>query len=138
MADHDEIDDYFMHFKDHRLKTFKNWPFEDGSCCAEKLADAGFYHIATDQSPDATRCFACYKELDGWEPNDDPWHEHKKHSPSCAFLKMGMAVEEMTVQELMKLEIKRQACKMTKAVDAKIKEFELQCEEVRKEMKALL
>lgn len=25
---------------------------------------------------------------------------------------MGMAVEEMTVQELMKLEIKRQACKM--------------------------
>lgn len=37
MADHDEIDDYFMHFKDHRLKTFKNWPFEDGSCCAEKV-----------------------------------------------------------------------------------------------------
>ena len=37
-----------------------------------QLADAGFYHIPSDQSPDATRCFACYKELDGWEPDDDP------------------------------------------------------------------
>ncbi|KAL8583292.1 hypothetical protein ACOMHN_043069 [Nucella lapillus] len=136
MSDLADVSDYFMHFKDHRLKSFKNWPFEDGDCCADKLAEAGFYHIPTDQSPDATRCFACYKELDGWEPNDDPWSEHKKHSPACPFLKMGVPVEQLTIQQLVKLEIKRQVCLMKKLYDAKAKELEEQSHLVRAEMEA--
>jgi len=42
-----------------------------------QLADAGFYHIPTNDAPDACRCFCCYKELDGWEPEDSPWWETK-------------------------------------------------------------
>jgi len=37
-----------------------------------QLAAAGFFHCPTDQEPDATRCFVCHKELDGWEPTDIP------------------------------------------------------------------
>ena len=45
-----------------------------------QLAAAGFYHIPTNNEPDAVRCFCCYKELDGWEPEDDPWYALKKYA----------------------------------------------------------
>ncbi|KAK7111453.1 hypothetical protein V1264_011080 [Littorina saxatilis] len=138
MADLEHVSDYSMHFRQERLKSFKDWPFEDANCNAEKLADAGFYHIPSDQSPDATRCFACYKELDGWEPEDDPWSEHKKHSAQCPFLKFGVPVEELSVQELLKLEIKRQTCKINKLFDAKAKELREQSQAVRSEMETFL
>lgn len=38
-----------------------------------QLAEAGFYSCATANEPDAVQCFMCFKELDGWEPDDDPW-----------------------------------------------------------------
>lgn len=37
-----------------------------------QMADAGFYHCGNDKEPDYVQCFVCQKELDGWEPNDDP------------------------------------------------------------------
>ena len=36
------------------------------------MAAAGFYHCPTDTEPDLVKCFVCQKELDGWEPDDDP------------------------------------------------------------------
>lgn len=45
-----------------------------------QLAEAGFYHCPTKEEPDAVRCFFCMKELDGWEPDDDPWYM-LKHLP---------------------------------------------------------
>jgi Inhibitor of Apoptosis domain len=39
-----------------------------------QMAAAGFFHCPTDQEPDLVRCFVCHKELDGWEPTDDPWY----------------------------------------------------------------
>ena len=38
-----------------------------------QMAQAGFYHCPTDNEPDVAICFVCQKELDGWEPEDDPW-----------------------------------------------------------------
>lgn len=51
-----------------------------GSCCKScltachftQMAKAGFYHTPTEASPDLVQCYCCHKELDGWEPSDDP------------------------------------------------------------------
>lgn len=36
------------------------------------MARAGFVHTPSDNSPDIAMCFFCLKELEGWEPDDDP------------------------------------------------------------------
>ena len=101
--------------KDHRLATFKNWPFLEGCACTPEqvrlrglagpapdlrprppagssvgsrgpgrappgsepcsplqMAAAGFVHCPTENEPDLAQCFLCFKELEGWEPDDDP------------------------------------------------------------------
>jgi hypothetical protein len=37
-----------------------------------QLAAAGFHYIGSEESPDCTSCFMCNKQLDGWDPSDDP------------------------------------------------------------------
>lgn len=77
----------------NRLKTFKDWGFDGNAkstCSSQKvgliffvsffcviiffnlnfqLAEAGFSHV----SGDNVKCVVCFKELEGWEPDDDPW-----------------------------------------------------------------
>ncbi|KAK3092050.1 hypothetical protein FSP39_024719, partial [Pinctada imbricata] len=77
-----------------------------------QLAKAGFYHIPTENEPDAVRCFYCFKELDGWEPDDEPMKEHKQHSPHCKFLTLETPVEEMTNQQLLRFEMQRKKNKL--------------------------
>lgn len=36
------------------------------------MAKAGFIHCPADNAPDVAQCFFCFKELEGWEPDDDP------------------------------------------------------------------
>ncbi|KAL2764568.1 baculoviral IAP repeat-containing protein 5 isoform 2, partial [Daubentonia madagascariensis] len=36
------------------------------------MAEAGFIHCPTENEPDLAQCFFCFKELEGWEPDDDP------------------------------------------------------------------
>jgi len=55
------------------------------------LAAAGFYHAPTPSSPDQCTCFCCGLSLVQWEPTDDPWSEHRRHSPHCAFANAGKA-----------------------------------------------
>ena len=50
-----------------------------------QLARAGFYFNPHPSTPDNVRCFLCHKELDGWEPDDDPLAEHLKHSSGCGW-----------------------------------------------------
>lgn len=38
------------------------------------MAAAGFYVIGDNSEPDLVECFICGKQLNGWEPNDDPWY----------------------------------------------------------------
>ena len=77
-----KLDDRIMVHVNARLQTFKNWPFTDGdsTCTPNKMAEAGFYCCGGENEPDLVRCYFCRKELDGWEPEDDPWTEHASHT----------------------------------------------------------
>ncbi|XP_076843389.1 baculoviral IAP repeat-containing protein 5.1-like isoform X2 [Brachyhypopomus gauderio] len=72
------------------------------------MAKAGFIHVPTDNSPDVAQCFFCYKELEGWEPQDDPVKEHKLHSSTCHFIQLKKNVEDLTVEEFLRLQKERQ------------------------------
>ncbi|XP_041364012.1 baculoviral IAP repeat-containing protein 5.2-A-like [Gigantopelta aegis] len=129
------VEEYMMHLEECRLHSFKNWPYsEEYNCTPQKLAEAGWYHCPTNQEPDAVRCFVCLKELDGWEPNDDPWEEHKKHSPQCPLLKLNSKVEDLTVESYLRLESKRQKIRVQKILDARIEEYRNAAKEIREEM----
>ncbi|KYN00907.1 Baculoviral IAP repeat-containing protein 5, partial [Cyphomyrmex costatus] len=95
-----EATSYF--WKQSRRKTYNSWPFkESDKCNAERMAAAGFYVVGDSNEPDLVECFICNKQLDGWEPDDDPWSEHEKHQSSCAFVKLNKQDEkEWTVDEL--------------------------------------
>ncbi|XP_077595702.1 baculoviral IAP repeat-containing protein 5a [Stigmatopora nigra] len=97
-------DVFKMFFYENRLKTFEGWPFdEDCACTPQNMAKAGFIHAPSDNSPDVAICFSCHKELEGWEPDDDPIKEHQSHSSSCYFINLKKDVEDMTVDEFLKL-----------------------------------
>ncbi|CAL7941146.1 unnamed protein product [Xylocopa violacea] len=95
-----------MFWKIGRLKTFEFWPFQssDNSCNPERMAAAGFFAVGGKEEPDLVQCFLCSKQLDGWDPDDDPWNEHSKHQSQCPFIKLGKPNEALwTVRDLFDL-----------------------------------
>ncbi|XP_077407264.1 baculoviral IAP repeat-containing protein 5a [Vanacampus margaritifer] len=109
---------------ENRLQTFKGWPFdEDCKCTPENMAKAGFIHTPSDNSPDVAMCVFCLKELEGWEPEDDPEKEHKSHSPSCHFMALKKRVEDLTVEELFKLQLEMNIRKAEKKCNEVITKF---------------
>ncbi|KAJ8037268.1 Baculoviral IAP repeat-containing protein 5 [Holothuria leucospilota] len=131
------LQNFLMNTESERLASFKDWPFnEDCGCVPAKMAAAGFYHCPTDRESDVVRCFMCGKELDGWEPSDDPWEEHKKHSNKCPFLNAKPESEE-TLSEFLKTERDRQEQRIVRAVELKIKEFLDQAARTKEEMSNL-
>ncbi|CAL1543146.1 unnamed protein product [Lymnaea stagnalis] len=123
-----------MLIESERLKTFENWPNDTSSweCTPEKLAKAGFYFHPCEESIDNVCCLFCQKELDGWDPTDDPLAEHKKHSPTCPFLQLRSPVEDLTVLEFKRLIQKITLLKTDKVFDKTKEAFELQSKESRK------
>lgn len=101
--------------KEHeRLKTFECWPVKFIS--PVDLAAAGFYyypkgfdvcdcHMCDLTIDDRVRCFYCKLELVKWENGDDPMTEHKKWSPSCAFVNninsQNSQLEKKTVTDVL-------------------------------------
>lgn len=73
-----------------RLQSLKKWTMTKPS--AKEMAESGFYCPDPDK-PDTVKCFSCFIELDGWEPTDKPWDEHKKRAlalnPPCKFVEIG-------------------------------------------------
>uniref|UniRef100_A0A8C5LM73 Uncharacterized protein n=1 Tax=Leptobrachium leishanense TaxID=445787 RepID=A0A8C5LM73_9ANUR len=67
---------------DVRLDSFKRWP-ENSHINPADLARAGFYYTGIS---DAVKCFSCGISLYSFEPEDDPYIEHMKHSSSCEVL----------------------------------------------------
>ena len=66
-----------------RMKTFLRWP----PCIpfsAVEMAEAGFFYTG---QYDKVMCFACGKGFYKWDPKDNPWEQHKKHSPECYHLR---------------------------------------------------
>ncbi|KAJ8397046.1 hypothetical protein AAFF_G00011000 [Aldrovandia affinis] len=113
-----------MYCYEKRLKTFTDWPFlEDCKCTPEQMARAGFVHCPSENEPDVACCFFCLKELEGWEPSDNPWSEHVKRAPNCGFLALKKDMGELTVKEYFKLEQERLCIYIRKAVYQKIAHF---------------
>lgn len=40
-----------------------------------QMAKAGFVHCPSENEPDVACCFFCLRELEGWEPQDDPRYD---------------------------------------------------------------
>lgn len=83
-----------------RSRSLKNWSMDKPG--DKEMAEAGFYCPVPDV-PGTVKCFACFIELDGWEPTDDPWTEHRKRglvldSP-CKFAELGKKEENLTVDD---------------------------------------
>ncbi|GAB6022082.1 Baculoviral IAP repeat-containing protein 5 [Chamberlinius hualienensis] len=107
-----------MSLEENRKKSFLNWPFEeDCNCTSQKMAEAGFYHCRDDHAPDLVCCFVCLKELEGWEPDDKPWDEHKSHCPKCPFVLLGKKTGDLTLKEFVKLEAEKQSIRTRKISD---------------------
>ncbi|XP_037335383.2 baculoviral IAP repeat-containing protein 5b [Pungitius pungitius] len=100
------FDKMYMH--EAREQSFADWPFrEECNCTPEKMAKAGFVHCPSVNEPDVACCFFCLIELEGWEPDDDPWTEHSKRSPDCGFLTMKKDFTELTVADYYRMEKER-------------------------------
>ncbi|XP_034001234.1 baculoviral IAP repeat-containing protein 5b [Trematomus bernacchii] len=97
-----------MHSYESREQSYVDWPFrEDCHCTPEKMAKAGFVHCPNENEPDVACCFFCLIELEGWEPDDDPWSEHFKRSPNCGFLSSKKDFTEMTAADFFHMERER-------------------------------
>ena len=120
-----------------RLATFKMWPFtEDCSCTPERMAAAGFYCCGGENEPDLVRCYFCRKELDCWEPEDDPWKEHVSHAKGkCAFVKLGKKSEDVTVSDVLgMLEGEKYKMVLTKVAESWAEKYGAEGEEIRREI----
>eukprot|EP00794_Sanderia_malayensis_P009276 gene9276-10254_t len=127
-----------MYKQTERLKTFADWPFKDNCLCtAVKMAEAGFYHTPSENEPDLVTCFVCYKELDGWEPTDDPWQEHKNHSSKCPFVTNGKKPADWKVEDIINMEIKRQQFAVTKSVEEMVNRFLDEAKDVKEQLEAI-
>ncbi|KAM3921394.1 baculoviral IAP repeat-containing protein 5 [Leptodactylus fuscus] len=131
-------DEWRLYLQDTRERTFSNWPFTEGCACTpERMAAAGFIHCPGGNSPDVAQCFFCLKELEGWEPEDDPMDEHKKHSPACPFITLKKKAEDMTLSEFLKLDKERVKIKMNKVMNQHIDKFQTTAQTVRGSLEKL-
>ncbi|CAH1961036.1 unnamed protein product [Acanthoscelides obtectus] len=75
-----------------RLRSFIGWSSELIQT-PELLAQAGFYYEGI---RDQVRCFHCDGGLKHWDPHDDPWTEHARWFPTCAFVKLVKGQDYVT------------------------------------------
>nr|XP_033816182.1 baculoviral IAP repeat-containing protein 5 isoform X2 [Geotrypetes seraphini] len=101
------------------------------------MAAAGFIHCPSENSPDVAQCFFCFKELEGWEPDDDPMEEHKKHSSACAFINIKKKIENLSQNEFLKLDKERLKNETQKKVMQKIDQFQEAAKQVRSSIQKL-
>ncbi|XP_060085006.1 baculoviral IAP repeat-containing protein 3-like [Ylistrum balloti] len=66
-----------------RRETFTHWPHRS-SHDIDRLVNCGFFYTGAE---DIVRCFYCDIGLAEWNPDDDPWVEHARHSPECPYLR---------------------------------------------------
>uniref|UniRef100_A0A8D8V1I0 Dual E2 ubiquitin-conjugating enzyme/E3 ubiquitin-protein ligase BIRC6 n=1 Tax=Cacopsylla melanoneura TaxID=428564 RepID=A0A8D8V1I0_9HEMI len=83
-ADHRNL----MFSESARRETFAKWPHMDYKwALPDQMAQAGFFHQPNATGDDRAMCFTCTVCLVCWEPTDEPWAEHERHSPCCPFVK---------------------------------------------------
>ncbi|KAK7107413.1 E3 ubiquitin-protein ligase XIAP-like [Littorina saxatilis] len=80
-----------------RLASFTNWPAEH-SHTPLQLTEAGFFYGGY---ADCSRCFFCGGGLKSWDPPDNPWVEHARWFPRCAYVRQCQGQDFIdVVQEL--------------------------------------
>ncbi|XP_026296613.1 baculoviral IAP repeat-containing protein 6 isoform X3 [Apis mellifera] len=84
----DPADKALMFSEATRRDTFSKWPHMNYKwALPDQMAQAGFYHQPNATGDDRIMCFTCNVCLVCWEPTDEPWSEHERHSPACPFVK---------------------------------------------------
>ncbi|XP_066552631.1 baculoviral IAP repeat-containing protein 6 isoform X3 [Amia ocellicauda] len=85
------VDRSLMYSEANRRETFTSWPHVGYRWAQpDPMAQAGFYHQVgspASTGDDRAMCFTCSVCLVCWEPTDEPWSEHERHSPNCPFVK---------------------------------------------------
>ncbi|XP_033217381.1 baculoviral IAP repeat-containing protein 6 isoform X2 [Belonocnema kinseyi] len=82
------VDRALMFSEAARRDTFSKWPHMNYRWAfPDQMAQAGFYHEPNSTGDDRAMCFTCNVCLVCWEPTDEPWSEHERHSPACPFVK---------------------------------------------------
>uniref|UniRef100_A0A8W8JHB2 Uncharacterized protein n=1 Tax=Magallana gigas TaxID=29159 RepID=A0A8W8JHB2_MAGGI len=79
-----------------RVGSFQDWP-TSLTQTPQVLALAGFFYAG---HGDSTRCFFCGGGLRNWEPGDDPWTEHARWFPKCAFVRQYRGDEFVALETL--------------------------------------
>ncbi|XP_076225750.1 BIR repeat containing ubiquitin-conjugating enzyme isoform X2 [Nomia melanderi] len=77
-----------MFSEEVRRETFSKWPHINYEwALPDQMAQFGLYHHPNGTGDDRVMCFTCNVCLVCWEPKDEPWSEHERHSPACPFIK---------------------------------------------------
>ncbi|XP_048765604.2 putative inhibitor of apoptosis [Ostrea edulis] len=79
-----------------RISSFTDWP-NSMTQTPRDLATAGFLYAGYG---DYTRCFFCGGGLRNWEPGDEPWTEHARWFPKCAFLRQNKGDEFVALVQI--------------------------------------
>jgi len=67
-----------------RLETFNHrWIAHSVRATPQQIASAGFFFLG---ERDRVKCWYCNGGLQNWEYEDEPWTEHAKWFPTCAYL----------------------------------------------------
>jgi len=82
-----------MYKESERRKTFMGWPISE--IRPEELARAGFVYL---QTRDRVQCVFCLVKISDWEPHDNPFQEHMKHSPCCPFIQ-GLKCNNISLED---------------------------------------
>lgn len=83
-----------------RERTFEGrWPHERPN--ARTMSHAGFFYYPRTGEDDTAYCYQCGLGLDGWEAEDDPWHEHARRRPNCPFIQKRPLMEPAAFQRIL-------------------------------------
>ena len=76
-----------MNCESNRRQSFKQWPHINFKWAnPDKMAQAGFFHEPANTGEDRVVCFSCKCCLVHWEPSDEAWSEHGRHSSTCPYI----------------------------------------------------
>ena len=79
-----------------RVSSYQGWP-ASLTQQPRDLGTAGFFYVGYG---DYTRCFFCGGGLRNWEPGDDPWTEHARWFPKCAFVRQNKGDEFVALVQI--------------------------------------
>ena len=129
--------------KKQRQYTFEkyteySWPLQYSS--AQQLIDAGFSYAPTKKDKDFTFCLTCKVQLSDWKSGENPYEEHLRFSPDCAWMKEQQQQIEEARQEQEKARVEKERLEARFAEEARIEKERLEAhiaEEARIEKERL-